>query len=390
MTRSNSSNPAPLKIAIASSGLAHIRRGVETWAQDLGVALRRRGIDATTFQGSANPSGPSGSVVPCWKRTDPKAERLIRLLRPIGGWRLGFGTGYGVEQSTFAFHLWPRIARHYDILHVQDPQLAQIFEYLHRAHLSRPRVILAHGTEESSSLLRQYSWLQHLAPNYLEDWEPQRPPRQEAFAIPNPVDVDRFRPGDRYAIRAALGLPQDSLVIVSVGALKKTHKRMDFLIREFSHWRRTQSPDAILVIIGAHEPETEQVLRLGAELEPKAVRFLQDAPREQVIQFLQTADIFTLASLHEMLGTAILEGMACGLPIACNDSPTFRWIVGEAGSITDISQTGALAAQFSVLADPLVRARMSLAARARAQDIFSERAVVDATLAMYRRVAESS
>ncbi len=378
----------PLKIAIASSGLAHVRRGVETWAQDLGVALRRHGVDATTFQGSEGP-GEVGTVVGCWRRFDAKTQRLVKLLRPVGAWRVGLGNGYDIEQTTFALRLWPRIRQSYDILHLQDPHLATIFEYLHRAGLSRPRVVLAHGTEEETSYLQQFSYLQHLAPNYLESWESHRPARQSAFAIPNFVDIDRFRPGDKVAARAAAGLseiPNDTLIFLCVGALKNTHKRMDYLIREFSGWRRTQPRKAILIIVGARDFETDAVVRLAAEMDPEAIRLMENVPRDRVLTLLQAADVFTLASLHEMMPIAVLEAMAAGLPVACNDDPTLRWMVGDAGPMGDISQAGALAAQFTVLADSGMRLRMSQAARRRAGDIFSEDVVVAQIVAMYRKI----
>jgi len=386
--RLKQSDTRPLKIAIASSGLAHVRRGVETWAQDLGVALRRHGADATTFQGSEGP-GEVGTVVGCWKRFDAKTQRLVRLLRPVGGWRFGMGGGYEVEQTTFALKLWPRIRGDFDILHVQDPHVALIFEYLHRARLSRPRVVLAHGTEEETSYLRRFSYLQHLAPNYLDSWEAHRPARQSAFAVPNFVDIDRFRPGDKIAARSAAGLPgipDEALIFLCVGALKTTHKRMDYLMREFSAWRRTQQRKAMLIIAGARDYETDEVLRLGAEIDPEAIHLMENVPRDRVLRLLQAADVFTLASLHEMMPIAVLEAMAAGLPVACNDDPTLRWMVGDAGPIGEISQPGALTAQFTALADADMRLQMSQAARRRAEAIFSEEVVVEQILAMYRQV----
>jgi hypothetical protein len=40
-----------MKIAIASSGLGHVTRGIETWADDLGTALHRCGVNVTLFKG---------------------------------------------------------------------------------------------------------------------------------------------------------------------------------------------------------------------------------------------------------------------------------------------------------------------------------------------------
>lgn len=397
-----SNNPEELKIAIASSGLGHIRRGVETWADDLGRALRRRGLDATTYQGS-RPVAADGTaadvaphiVVPCLRRFDSGTQRIARLLTPLRGWRWGMGNGYEVEQTTFALNLWRRIGRTHDILHVQDPQVALVFELLGRRGLSRPRVILGHGTEEDPAFLRRLSYLQHLAPNYLDEWESHRPKRQLSFAVPNFVDTERFRPAaneeERRALRSSAGIAPEALLFLSVGALKKHHKRVDCLMREFSAWRRTQAPEiasrAKLLVMGARENETPELMHLREELNPEAITLIESAPRERVLDLLKAADVFTLGSLHEMMPIAVLEAIACGLPVACNADPTLLWMVGDAGRPQDISQPGGLAAQFSLLADHGVRAELSQAARRRAETLFSERAVVDQILAMYAAVA---
>lgn len=382
-----SADTRDLRIAIASSGLGHIRRGIETWADDLGTALRRRGFDATTYQGGKSSSASTGQAVPCIRRFDPAAERLAKLFRRLGGWRYGMGSTYAVEQTTFALNLWRKIGRSHDILHVQDPQVALILDRLNRAGLSRPRVILGHGTEEDASVLRRFSHLQHLAPNYLEEWEPHRAGGQLSFAIPNFVDTERFRPMDKRAARLEAGLPQDALIFVSVGALKKNHKRVDYLIREFSSWRKTQSQNAILIVVGAREVETDEIRRLASELDPEGIILKENLARDQVVNLLHAADVFTLASLHEMMPIAVLEALACGLPVACNDDPTLRWMVGDAGHLSDISHAGGLSAQFTILAEPMARTQMGRAARARVEDLFSEDVVVNQVVEMYRIVA---
>ena len=384
----------PLKIAIASSGLGHIRRGVETWAEDLGAALRRRGVQATTFQGSRSPNMDPASpnvVVRCMRRFDPETERLARTLAKVGGWRFYMGSGYEIEQTTFALNLWRRIGRSWDILHVQDPVVALMFERLRRMGICRPRVILGHGTEEDTATLQKLSYLQHLAPNYLEDWEAHRPAKQLSFAVPNFVDTERFSPAAdlaaKAAARAQIGVDPATLLFLSVGALKKHHKRVDYLMREFAGWRHSRPGlDAKLIVLGAREKETDEIMRLREELDPEGITPIENLPRERVLTYLKAADVFTLGSLHEMMPIAVLEALACGLPAACNADPTLLWMVGEGGMLGDISEPGGLARQFTALADPTERARRSQAARARALALFSEEAVVNQVLAMYAEV----
>src|SRR5262249_33918955 len=153
------------KLAIASSGLGHVSRGIEAWASDLATALVARGEDVLLCKGAGPVNRPFERVVPCWSREHPVTRRLLRCLPKRVLWRVGLGSGYGIEQTTFALNL-VRLLRHEqaDLLHVQDPQVADIAQRARRLGLIRTRTILAHGTEEPLSYLRRITYLQHLAP----------------------------------------------------------------------------------------------------------------------------------------------------------------------------------------------------------------------------------
>ncbi len=382
-----------MKIAIASSGLGHIRRGIETWASDLGDALQCRGENVTLFAGGSSTEQKGRVVLPCAGRFDPKTIRAVSRFQKLGGWRYGFGSGYEMEQTTFTLQLWKRIRRDYDLLHVQDPLIALWMERLHRRGWSRPKVILAHGTEEPPQTLQKFSVLQHLAPPSAKEWKALAPPGQTVFAIGNFVKTDVFFPAkgqtEREKLRAEWNLPPNGLIVLCVAAIKSGHKRMDALIREFAeflHRRNPSEPAAHLVIAGAREEETEAILTLGKTLLGDRVTFLVGVSREKIPDLYRTADVFTLASLHEMMPIAVLEALASGLPVALNRTPTLCWMAGNAGELTDISREGALAEQWARLSDPEQRQNFVCEARQRAETEFSEEAITDQILAMYRQV----
>ena len=56
--------------------------------------------------------------------------------------------------------------------------------------------------------------------------------------MPNFVDCAVFRPvqsnGEKQTLRAGLGIPEEAFVVGCVAAVKKNHKRIDYLIREFA------------------------------------------------------------------------------------------------------------------------------------------------------------
>ena len=377
------------RIAIACSGLGHISRGIETWAEDSARALHRAGQQVTLFQGAGKPVDTWAQVIPCSRRFEPSTQAWVRRFRHLGGWRYGLGSGYQIEQTTFALRLWPRIRQNYDILHVQDPHIALIMERLHRAGLSRPRVILAHGTEEDTSFLSRFSYLQHLAPCYLESWENVKPSSQRAFAVPNFVDVERFTPGNKVAARKELGLPKDTLIVFCAAAIKRNHKRIDYLVREFYHFRQKMQRPVLLVVAGGREADSDELIQQSKELLGDSVLFLISVPRDKMPLYHQSADIFAIASLHEMMPIAVLEALSSGLPIACNATETLRWMVGPAGCLNDISEEGALAEQLHRLADPALRSELSLLARHHAVENFSEPVVIKQMLDKYRQVMDN-
>ena len=389
------SQKSQLKIAIACSGLGVISRGVETWAADLARALHRNSANVSLFQGG-NDTNPTDAdwqyVLPCARRLDPRLAKTVKLFQKIGGWRYGFGSGYQIEQTTFALNLFPRIRKEYDIVHVQDPWIAYMMERLHRMGLSRPRAILANGTEEPTEFLQKLSYLQHLAPNYLEDWKSQQPAGQQAFAIPNFVKTEQFRPAtmnERREARKQWEIPEDHLVVLSVAALKKTHKRVDLLIREFDDFSKLYPGKTTLVVAGAREPDTNEILALGREKLGDRVKFLESLKRDRVLSLYHMADIFALASSHEMMPIALLEALSCGLPVACNNTATMLWMAKPAGPLCNIDSEGGLSGQLRALSDPEIRKVYSTRAREHAIANFSEPVVLNQIVAMYEDVCKN-
>ncbi|MCO6457051.1 MAG: glycosyltransferase [Pirellulaceae bacterium] len=135
--------------------------------------------------------------------------------------------------------------------------------------------------------------------------------------IPNAVDTQRFHPADRDEARRRLGLPLDRPLIVSVGNLVSL-KRHHLLMEAFARLRQA-SPDAQLLIVGGpqYEPTYPHRLRqLASRLGLRnAVRLTGAVPPADVPSYLQAADLFTLASCREGSCNAVLEALACGLPV---------------------------------------------------------------------------
>ena len=370
------------RVAVASSGLGHVARGIEAWAQDTASALARHGVPVGLFGGAP---GAGITAVPCCIRTARPAQVLETIFKKLGGWRYGLGSDYEIEQTSFALNLWLRIKGDWDILHVQDPLVAKILDRLNRAGVSRPRVLFGNGTGEAVDSARSLSRVQELLPPALEKWHQAAGRKPRLFQAPNFIDMDRFAPGPRDEARRMLGLPQDAVIVLCAAAIRRFHKRMDYLLGEFAAFADGFDRPAFLLIAGGRESDTDDIMSLGQRRLGDRVRFMVDRPRDDMPTIYRAADIFTITSLYETGSIAVIEAAATGLPIVCHDEPNFHALGGPSNRYVNMTQPAALAAALRVLASsPAQRVDIGRQSRAYAEATFSETAVIGRILDIYR------
>jgi 1,2-diacylglycerol 3-alpha-glucosyltransferase len=378
-----------MRIAVASAGLGHVTRGIEAWGADLAHALHGRGVSVVLFKGGGTKEASYERVVPCLRRGSPRTARLLQLLPRRFFWRIGLGSPYSIEQMTFALSLLTHLRTEaIDILHVQDSLVALIVQRARRIGLVRTLTILGHGTSEHYDFLQKITYLQHLAPHHLDEarkvgfWKPTW------TAIPNFVDIDLFRPGRADALRAELGIPDDAIVLLTAAAIKRDHKRIDYLLDEFARFMRInpQLP-ARLVVAGGREADTDDLVQQGRKSLGDRVCFQVQYPRDRMPELYRLADVFALCSLSEMMPIALIEATASGLPCVVHRDPVCQWIAGPGGDSIDMSVPGALATAlepfFEVAGRRRTRAQL---ARQHCVENFSQDRVVDQIIAYYRFV----
>ncbi len=154
-------------------------------------------------------------------------------------------------------------------------------------------------------------------------------PQDRVRVIPNGVDGGRFRPGPRADARKRLGLPADRPLIVSVGGLteRKGHHRVIAALPRLL----LRHPGALYAAVGGPSVEgnNEPLLRrLAAELDLEGHVLLPGAtPHEEIATWLQAADLFCLATANEGRPNAVMEALACGVPVVTTDVGGNREIV---------------------------------------------------------------
>jgi glycosyltransferase involved in cell wall biosynthesis len=146
-------------------------------------------------------------------------------------------------------------------------------------------------------------------------------PEESVEVIPNGVDLDRFRPrcpGDqrRPALRDQLAIGPDVDLVVHVAGLRPVKDQRTLLhawqlVTESRN--RLSGREPLLLIVGEGECR-DDLHTLAEELQiTRTVRFL--GQRRDPEELLPACDVFVLSSLSEGLSFAILEAMACGLPV---------------------------------------------------------------------------
>ncbi len=169
------------------------------------------------------------------------------------------------------------------------------------------------------------------------------------------IDLDRFRPADRAAAKAALGV--EGPLIVTAGALIP-RKGQDVALAALE-----LLPEATLLLVG-DGPErarlTAQARRSGLE---DKVRFLGALPHDELPRLFAAADVTLLPTSAEGIANVWIESLACGTPVVTTDAGGARDVIDRpaAGRLVP-REAGALAAAVRELlaAPPLpVEARRS-------------------------------
>ncbi len=138
------------------------------------------------------------------------------------------------------------------------------------------------------------------------------------------VDLDRFAPGDRPALKTALPEHWGGVagpLVVSLGALipRKGH---DVVIEAV-----TRLPGVTLLVAG-EGPERARLMALAERLAvADRVRLIGPVPHAELPALLAAADMMALASSSEGLANAWVESLACGTPVVITDAGGARELV---------------------------------------------------------------
>jgi len=204
-------------------------------------------------------------------------------------------------------------------------------------------------------------------------------------SIPTGIDLARFHPGDRDTARASIGLPKD-VPIVGIVATLRSWKGHRYLLEAFAAMKRA---DALLVVVG-DGPQRESLEAFAAELGiASQVKFAGN--QADVAPWMQSFDVFCLPSYaNEGVPQALMQAMACGLPVLTTPVGSIREIVHEnlTGLMAPPRDADAIRGELEkLLGDAELRASLGKRAAAAARERFGEALMVERMLRVFSEAA---
>lgn len=316
-------------------------RGFETFALECHAALRNAERVRPLLVRGRGPAGPDERVAPTFSRD----SRIARLFG-----RAARRDGYFAEQMGYALAALPTLIRERpDVVLFSDWALGIALGGLRRGTRARYRLLLCNGAPGPPPYPAAFDHVQQLTPAYHELVLAAGEPPQRHTLLPLGVAIEpELRvpgPDERAALRDRLGLPRDRELLLSVAALNRWHKRLDYVIEEVA----ALDQPVHLVMLGQREPETPEVLALAASRLGAGGFTSRTVAPEQVDDYYRCADAFVLGSVYEASGRVLLEALGRGLPTLCHDSPTTRFVTGAYGLRADFTRRGALSEKIAEL-----------------------------------------
>ena len=145
----------------------------------------------------------------------------------------------------------------------------------------------------------------------------------KCVVIPNAIDHKLFHLKDKKSLRKHYGFPEDKFIVAFTGS-----------------FIRRKGPDRLSNALELLDDNDVYSFFIGAGQGPEnlvptcsRVLFYGKVPHDKIVDYLNMADVFVLPTLNEGCCNAIIEAMACGLPVISSDMPFNHDLLNKDNSI---------------------------------------------------------
>jgi glycosyltransferase involved in cell wall biosynthesis len=358
------------------------RRGAETFAADLVVAMAEAGV-----------------------------AQHVAVLRPVDGSGVRFGTDTSVLGGDGWWAPGARVEvgalrRLRTTVDGWAPDIVQVhggepLKYAVLAAGGRPCRVIYRRIGSASPWIAgraqrlAYGWMMRRALRVVavaeavrrETIEVFRLPSQHVVTIPNAVDARRLEPSaDRAAVRRRLGIPPNAVVVLSLGAL--SWEKDPLAQVRATALALARHRDAVHLLAGDGPLRGEVEAAVAAQSPQGRARVLGSRP--DVADLLEASDLLLFASRTEGMPASLIEAGMAGVAVAGYAVAGAAEVVepGVTGLLVQPGDLQALSATVATLLDDGVRrATMGRAARERCRTRFEIQPVAARYLRLYQELA---
>jgi glycosyltransferase involved in cell wall biosynthesis len=334
-----------IKVFLVCSGLGRVNRGFESFTEECFDTLSKdSSVEIILFKGGG--------------KFSKKTRRLWNL--PRDSWMaLQLGkvidrSAYFIEQASFTFSLLPYIYREKpDVIYFSDGDVGSLLCHWRRLTKQSYKLLLSNGGPFFLPFLPDCDHVQQLTPSHFQTALDAGWSAAKQSLVPYGINIStKLRTlsiPEREALKFRLELFEKQPIILSVGAINKSHKRMDYLIRETA---TLPEPRPYLLLLGQQDSESPEIINLGNELLGADNFNVRTVTSSEIENYYRVADIFVLTSLREGFGRVLVEAMSYGLPCLAHDYEITRFVLGNEGYLGNFELVGSLTGLISqVLAE---------------------------------------
>jgi 1,2-diacylglycerol 3-alpha-glucosyltransferase len=284
-----------LKVFFVCTGLGNVQRGYETFSRECFDNLTKTDIfDITLFKGG-------GETV----KREIKLWNLQRnwwfsfQLSRIIGRLTGKGGTYFIEALSFFVSLIPQIfIKEPDIVYFCDEPLGD-FLWNWKNMTGAKYKLLFHNGAPSDKFNNLERW-DHIAPTHFQIASNWKVADNKQTLIPCGSSISpqlqMLTVDEQKQLCGKLNLPTDRQIVLCVGAINSHHKRIDYLIQEFSI---LPNPRPYLVMLGHQDHDSYPILQMAEDLLGNNNYTIRTVSNREVKDYYKIADVFVLPSLQE-------------------------------------------------------------------------------------------
>jgi 1,2-diacylglycerol 3-alpha-glucosyltransferase len=322
-------------VFLVCTGLGHINRGFESFSRECFDELKQSDdFGLYLLKGGGR---TQNNEIAVWNLArNGKGNKILR--------KLTGKDAYYLEQLSFFLGMLPTLfGKRPSLIYYSDFLLGTFLWNLRQRLRLNYRLLFSNGAPNGPPFTRT-DHIHQLLPVYLNQAIVEGTQSEIQTVLPYAISVNKEKVMKEileiHQLREELQLPLGKKIIISVGAINSFHKRMDYLVSEFSLLDKSKY---YLVLLGQIDADSSSILNIASETLDSATYRITQVSQLEVNKYLVASDYFVLASLNEGLPRVLPEALCAGLLPIVHDYVITRETLKEYGVYLDLTLPGKLA-----------------------------------------------